>query len=295
METRKSNKRTKIVPISGSDWDQSTLKDLNIYVEDVDDFKNFFNRNIPKKFFNKNVEILLTIDLSLIKSSDDFVKICHKWKRNKQINKLLKYILLVYNKEDDEPIVDDMAKEFFDFIGFNENENLLIHGPKNVHMKMSSKKIYARPDICIENINNNILLLVQEDKSMFTGIDANNDAEAQLIAEMLSAYSSNINKKIASKHENAYEPQTIYGITLLGTYPTFYKFEINKDLIDHVSEGSVGYNDYYKCHKYSVGIKNVNFMFNEKQNIKKFIECLEALRIIIEEICPPSESDEEDT
>ncbi|KAJ3317803.1 hypothetical protein HDV06_001123 [Boothiomyces sp. JEL0866] len=289
--TRKINKKTKISPISGSDWDQITLLNLGIDIQEITKFKEFFEKDIPIKYSKKEIEKFLNIDFSLIKSDDDFKNLIKKTKKYKDINKLIRSMLLVYNQNDDEPIVDEMAKDFFNLLGFYDNETIYIHGPKNINMLMTNKKIFAKPDICIEKISNNILLLVQEDKSMFTGRDVNNDAEAQLVAEMLSAYNNNINIKLQLKEENALEPQTLYGITLLGTYPTFYKFTISKNILDHISNGDIVDEKIYTCYKYSIGKKDINFLFNEKSNIRKFVECLEVLKLIINEITPPSESD----
>jgi hypothetical protein len=70
------------------------------------------------------------------------------------------------------------------------------------------------------------LLLVQEDKTHIKP----SDPEAQLIAEAIGAFQENNAKRIHVLFLDPREMQVILGITMVGTFPRFYKVKVTADL-----------------------------------------------------------------
>ncbi|KAJ2993339.1 hypothetical protein HDV02_002487 [Globomyces sp. JEL0801] len=67
---------------------------------------------------------------------------------------------------------------------------------------VSGSKVEANPDIAISNKDNKIFLLVQEDKSYkITEEDNHEEAEPQLVAEMLGAFYNNVQKSKGNKND----------------------------------------------------------------------------------------------
>lgn len=117
-------------------------------------------------------------------------------------------------------------------------------------------------------------LLVQEDKSYkVTELDEHNEAEPQLVAEMVGAYYNNVDRR-----KGNLENQTLYGIVMLGTHCTFYKFRITTDDLIRITEGKKVPKVCNYIFRYSVGEKDPGFLLNQ-DNLLRTLRCYEALRI----------------
>ena len=76
------------------------------------------------------------------------------------------------------------------------------------------------------DVSSEILLLVQEDKTHINP----SDPEAQLMAEAIGAFQENNAKRVNELFLEPLEMQMIPGITMVGTFPRFYKIKVTTDL-----------------------------------------------------------------
>jgi hypothetical protein len=92
---------------------------------------------------------------------------------------------------------------------------------------MCSEMVFAETDACLMDASSETLLLgVQEDKTHIKP----SDLEAQLIAEAIGAFQENNAKRINVLFLDPREMQVILGITMVGTFPRFYKVKVTADL-----------------------------------------------------------------
>ncbi|KAK0187508.1 hypothetical protein F5146DRAFT_1059018 [Armillaria mellea] len=90
---------------------------------------------------------------------------------------------------------------------------------------MCGQDVYAKTDVCLLDIESLVLLLVQEDKSHIQPMDP----EPQLIAEAIAAFQEN-NKQRAWLFLDPLPVQVLPGITMVGTFPAFYKIAVTSEL-----------------------------------------------------------------
>ncbi|KAF8580753.1 kinase-like protein [Ramaria rubella] len=102
-------------------------------------------------------------------------------------DKIIPYLdLASRSKEGQESMVDDFAKELLRSLGF-DSEGRLIRTRHILRMVISGQDSTAQTDVCIIDMSNTLLLLVQEDKR-----DENpKDPEPQVIAEAIAAFQEN--------------------------------------------------------------------------------------------------------
>lgn len=257
-QLRSGKKRRKNV-VRGSNWSEKELGFFKIKVDRIENFQDFFGELPPifiedyEKFFkigknflppkklNKVIEDireLLDIDLSAV---DVFERIDTTAIDSDSVSRFVKDINAVTKTHKfQESAVDDFAKTIFQIFQY-DYADLSIRTREELILEMCGGTTNAKPDICIETMTSSIKLLVQEDKSYnvansenFTG----SNPEAQLIAEVIAAFQKNTKireGRILNLPEK--ESQLMPCITLLGTYPTFYLFEVTKDLINAVKNG----------------------------------------------------------
>jgi hypothetical protein len=91
---------------------------------------------------------------------------------------------------------------------------------------MCGQQVYAKTDVCIMDINSELLLLVQEDKSHINPADP----EPQLVAEAIAAFQSNNLNRVNNLLVDPLQKQVFPGITMVGTFPRFYKIEVTTNL-----------------------------------------------------------------
>ncbi|KAJ3219105.1 hypothetical protein HK099_004818 [Clydaea vesicula] len=253
---------------SGRKWDYLYMDSLGLGFKDIISYKEFFEQDEPLNFNRqKNVDELLSHNLTEMNYNEDTSDIVVIFMKN--IN------TVVNLNKSEESSVDDLGKTIFNLLGFTRNKDLYVHGPTKIKYLISGCDVEANPDIIIKT-NNDIILLVQADKSYrVTEEDKYEEAEPQLVAEMLGAFYLNVQKS-----KGKLQKQTIYGIIMLGTYCTFYKFEITKSLISRISNGEICSEILNYIERFCIGDKDVRFMLN-KENLIKTLKCYESLRNII--------------
>ncbi|KAI9228247.1 MAG: hypothetical protein DHS80DRAFT_23490 [Piptocephalis tieghemiana] len=202
---------------SGSEWTSNDLAAFNIHVETESD----------EQFFGCTLE---DVDISdypagILASEPD--------RRHPEIYRLLKYLDLAMTiRESEESAVDDFAAHLFEALGYVDLERFVCTR-KDIRLFMCGQNVYAKTDVCIMT-ENEILLLLQEDKSHINPVDP----EPQLIAEAIAAFQNN--NKVRERFLNVppLPEYTFPCITMIGTYPTFYKITVDEQLSRDVQFGN---------------------------------------------------------
>jgi hypothetical protein len=130
--------------------------------------------------------------------------------------------------------VDILVRDTLNMLGFDRIDACITVLPSPInHIRLSGKEIDVSADVVVEYnapSGPKSILLIHEDKSISRGAEIH-AALPQLVAEALSVYNANKNS------EPMMTEQDIYGVTMLGTVPTFYKIPITDELIDIVEAG----------------------------------------------------------
>ncbi|KAL5480551.1 hypothetical protein ACEPAI_1821 [Sanghuangporus weigelae] len=104
---------------------------------------------------------------------------------------------------------------------------------KEMPLLICGENRHTKTDVCIVNDNDEIRLLVQEDKRHMEGFDP----EPQLIAEAIAALTANNRTRVRTLSLPPLHSKVMPGITLTGTTPTFYKIPVSIDLVTAVQGG----------------------------------------------------------
>lgn len=270
VKNKKNDTGIKITMVarSGRKWDYLYLNDLGIGFEDVHEYKKFFGEGKPEIFNRQNIiKELLACNLETFDYNDNTPDI---------VMYFLKKLNNVVNlNQRNESAVDDLAKILFSVVGLDREKDINIHGPTKIEYLISGEEVEASPDVVVQK-SNSLLLVVQEDKSYkVTELDKCKEAEPQLVAEMLGAFYMN-----SQENQGQLKSQWIYGVVMLGSYCTFYKFRITRDIITRVVGGKKCDDVINHVYRYRLGAKNPRFMLN-RDNLLLTLQCYESLRKII--------------
>jgi hypothetical protein len=194
---------------SGSDWTSNELVAYHIAVQEQEQAQ-FFGGPLPEQAgpvgfieHEDRVQGLDAPSLSLIKRLDLAMKIL----------------------EGEESAVDDFAAELLRVMGYEKDETV-VRTRKSIRLHMCGEIVFAKTDVCLMDASSEILLLVQEDKTHINP----SDPEAQLMAEAIAAFQENNTKRVNDLFLEPLEMQVIPGITMVGTFPRFYKIKVTADL-----------------------------------------------------------------
>lgn len=130
-----------------------------------------------------------------------------------------------------QPAVDSFAEKFLEKLG-NALGFWIILTRQSLPLLICGSNCNAQTDVCICD-EHDILLLVQENKRLNNDIDP----EPQLIAEAIAAYQRNNRTWQRDLHLPILEEINFPAITLVGTFPTFYKIRVTAALNDAVVTG----------------------------------------------------------
>ncbi|KAF8628618.1 hypothetical protein AX17_005953 [Amanita inopinata Kibby_2008] len=201
---------------SGNQWSSNELVAYNIVIHEQEAHQ-FFGGPLPEYKgpvgfveHEDRVQGLDTPSLALIKRLDLAMKIL----------------------EGEESAVDDFAAELLRVMGY-EMDQTVIRTRKSLQLLMCGENVFAKTDVCLLDASSEILLLIQEDK---THINPSNP-EAQLIAEAIATFQQNNAKRVDDLFLEPLETQVIPGITMVGTFPRFYKIKVTTDLDNSIRFG----------------------------------------------------------
>lgn len=237
------------------------MKSLGLDFIDSSNYKDFFEEELPICFDRQSIiNELLNYDLSNPQINDNTPDTIVDFIKN--------VISVVKSNQNEKSTVDDLGKKIFNIVGFNRNMKLNIHGPTKIKYLMSGQTIEANPDIVVQNDNNKYFLIIQEDNNYY-------EAEPQLVAELIGAFYNNYEKS-----RGILNSQILYGIVMLGTHCTFYKFYINSNILERLVNGEKCKTIINHIERFSIGDKDPNFILY-KNNLIYTLKCYESLKHII--------------
>ena len=203
---------------SGSDWGRNELLAYHITIAPIP----------PQDFFCQEADPPLTgLDPALLDSSLDL----DDANMSDDTYRFLAYLDLATNTSQ-ETAVDDFARELLRLVGFEERGSIL----RTRHVISLSicgeNNTAAQTDVCLMDRRSTILLVLQQDKTIFNP----SNPEPQVIAEAIAAYQHN-NGRRAGMGLPTLNTMTIPCITMVGTRPTFYLVPVTRELSDAVTTG----------------------------------------------------------
>ena len=161
---------------SGSDWTLSDLDSYNIELHRENHLAFFGVQALPPP--QVDPELMNTTE------ADDMVQ-----DRNAELINLLDLAMT-------QCAVDDFVVELFKALGYVRRHRVA-RTRKDLSLLVCGERRHAQTDVCIiDRHQNDIILLVQEDKRVEGG--ENLDARAQLVAEAIAAFTeNNMNRELA--------------------------------------------------------------------------------------------------
>lgn len=203
-------------PKSGNDWTTNELLAYNITVV----------AQSPQEFFRRNPEPpLVGIDPSLINSAVDADDV------SDSTFQYLTHLDLATNTGQ-ESLIDDFSRETLRILGFAER-GLALSTRYTIPLTIcGDNRQSAQTDVCLLDRRSMILLILQEDKTIFNSTQP----EPQVIAEAIAAYQYN-NEKRQTRGLPILDAMTIPCITMVGTRPTFYLVPVTQALSNAVVTG----------------------------------------------------------
>ncbi|KAG1724297.1 uncharacterized protein EDB91DRAFT_143068 [Suillus paluster] len=201
---------------SGNDWTSNELLAYNITV-DYQDAATFFEiENLPQPTANP--------DILTASGPNDAV--------DDSVYELLRTMDLAMSPAPaEESAVDDYAVLLLRALGYTKRGRVL-RTRKDIPLVICAENRHVKTDVCIID-DNQILLLVQEDKRHLDS----SDAEPQLIAEAIAAFAANNLTRQRTFGQRPIYSKVMAGIVMNGTAPTFYKIEITAALVTAVAGG----------------------------------------------------------
>ena len=202
---------------SGSDWTSNELNAYNITVIYQDAATFFETPTLPQPTISPDVltcpgpndaaddsayELLRTMDLAMTPAPAE------------------------------ESAVDDFAVLLLRALGYTGRGRVL-RTRKDLPLVICGETRHAKTDVCLID-DNEILLLVQEDKRHMEG----SDPEPQLIAEAIAAFSANNRTRQQTLALDPIPSKLMAGITMKGTAPIFYKVNVTEELVTSIGGGA---------------------------------------------------------
>jgi hypothetical protein len=204
---------------SGSKWTQNDLKAFNIRVLEKS----------GDEFFGFSLE-----EISLDGIPGGLINFEHPNDDDPESHDILGYLDSA-TIEFEESAVDDFAHELLKVLEFKKNWQL-VRTKKDIRLFMCGKDTHAKTDVCIVD-KKGIFFLLQEDKSHIKPQTKFLNPEPQIIAEAIAAFQHNNSIRMDYPKLEGLGEYTFPCITMMGTYPTFYKIKITKELDDAVRLG----------------------------------------------------------
>jgi hypothetical protein len=203
----------------GSKWTQFELEFYKIEIRVVKEDLAFFHHRIEDVVLPDIPKGILTRTEPLIEDNESFPFLQYLYTASDSTS----------NQESD---VNDFAVHLLNTMGYRRGDHL-IHTCQNIPLLMCKRMTNAETDVCVKD-SNGILLLIQEDKK---DPYKYSNAEAQLIAEAIAAFQYNNIRRKDVLDIDVLDSYLFPGITMVGTYPTFYKITVTNQLDTAISHG----------------------------------------------------------
>ncbi|KAI9571973.1 hypothetical protein HD554DRAFT_2186396 [Boletus coccyginus] len=200
---------------SGSNWIGSHLDAYNIVIESQTKQEFFGTDELPVPTTPFIAGFLTTKDRRDATDSGT--------------RRLLHYLDLAHNpKAGQEAAVNNFARKLLECLGYDIG-NTIIFFQRAIPLVVCGKNHMMQIDLCVMN-NDEILLLVQEDKSIFM------DPQAQVISKAIAAFGINVYMR-KNHHLPPINSMTFPAIIMDKSIPTFYKITVTEELASAVLLG----------------------------------------------------------
>lgn len=217
---------------SGNDWGLNELKYFRIDFENIHKFNDFFGVDEP--ILTGVIDEIARYPINIFENIDNLLNT-----GSKDISKFIKHLIFATNiYSNNETNVDTFAEHMLEMFEYDIGTNI-IGMRAELNLDMCGIKVYAKPDVYLEDLNRKIKLLIQEDKSYNVSSSMDFDlriTESQMVAEAIAAFQTNNRNR---RNQGIPEENNVVFpcIIMLGTYPIFYLFEITKELADNIMFG----------------------------------------------------------
>ncbi|KAK0448309.1 uncharacterized protein EV420DRAFT_1630923 [Desarmillaria tabescens] len=163
--------------------------------------------------------------------------------------------------EGEESAVVGFTAELLRFLGY-ERQDTMVRTRKNLRLLICDEFVYAQTDVCLLNIETLSALLL-------------------LIAQAIAAFQEN-NKRRARLFLNSLPVQIIPGITMVGTFPTFYKIAVTSELDHSIRHGQYPATEtVVYCHTPRVPSRHRSEGMHSLPNRELLVRCYEAFKSIV--------------
>ena len=243
----------------GSDWTANELDAYHITVVSQTKQQFFGVPSLPAPARPSLVGFMTTEDRQLAVDSET--------------RKMLHYLDLALDpKAGQEAAVFNFTSKLLEKLGYDDGDRIIFvrHALPLVICGVSSS---AQTDICVMD-DNEILLLVQEDKRLLSL----KDPEPQVIAEAIAAFAVNNKVQVESQHLLPLATATFPAIIMVGTYPIFYKIIVTAELSTAVLQGMYPANE-TRVFKYNPVLpRRQSLGMRPLENRVEILACLEAFK-----------------
>ncbi|KAF9519453.1 hypothetical protein BS47DRAFT_1288244 [Hydnum rufescens UP504] len=247
---------------SGNDWTLNDLDSYHISLNQIDPLMFFGMPDLPQPLVDQ--ELLSNINAGAMQQD------CHAV--------LITYLDVTMITQKGETAVDNFVVELFRVLGYVRRERIA-RTRADLSLLICGENRHTKTDVCIiDRSQNDILLLVQEDKKLELNEPAN--ARAQLVAEAVAAFNeNNAQREVAGLH-----PLVMPGIVMVGTSPAFFKIPVTQTLSTHIRHGTYPEEETRvtycyppisrPSHRRTEGMKPLD-------NRRQILRCYEAFKVIV--------------
>ena len=248
---------------SGREWSEAQLTDYNIDIINVD-ADTFFGQSIESVQLEELPQSILTCLTSndIINDEDpgyDFLRF-HD-------------IVMSGGLEN---TVNNLVEELLRLLKFRGARRIILTCQR-IPLTMCGTNTIAETDVCVQN-NDNILLLVQEDKAYRNS----DDPEPQLVAEAIAAFQYNNKTRHRHLKKEVLSSYTFPCITMIGSHARFYKIPVTQELNESVIDGykpilKTKIQCFDPLEKHPISALGMS----QLENRKKILQCFKLMREIM--------------
>jgi hypothetical protein len=203
----------------GSDWTQNELAAYHITIVNQNKHEFFGSTDLPAPVVPSLAGFMTTED--------------REHAVDGATRKLLHYLDLALDPQvGQEAAVDNFAAKLLEKLGYDEGDRIIFIR-RALPLVICGVHSIAQTDVCVMD-DNEVLLLLQEDKRLLSL----RDPEPQVVAEAIAAYAMNNKVREASLGLPPLASVTFPAITMIGTNPIFYKITVTAELSAAVQQGT---------------------------------------------------------
>ncbi|KAF8240065.1 hypothetical protein L208DRAFT_1352965 [Tricholoma matsutake] len=244
---------------SGSDWTESELAAYHITIVPQNKQEFFGLDDLPAPA-SPSLAGFMTIE-------------DREHAMDRETRKLLHYLDLALDpKVGQEAAVDNFAAKLLEKLGYDDGDRIIFIR-RALPFLICGVSSFAQTDVCVMD-DNEVLLLVQEDKRLLSL----KDPEPQVVAEAIAAYALNNKVRVTSLNLPSLPAITLPAITMIGTNPIFYKITVTAELSSAVQQGTYPTTETRVFRYIPVLPRRHSLGMRPLENRVEILACLEAFK-----------------